>query len=301
LKGKSLQQIFTHKLDDTGNAAPCRVPISPKQLMDARDSAVEPPVDETERTSTASVLVVDDDPGGRFLMRTALEHVGFEVIEAADGIEGYELHERHRPDLLLVDLMMPRMNGYELCRKLRSHAHSAYVPIVVVTGADDMPSVARAYDAGATDFVAKPVNWLALAHHVRYILRHQERLITAKEDAEAVNQSKSEFLSNMSHEVRLLIASLTSTSPIDQASPLVFSLRPEGDAIVFPPVLRIVHDEGKNPPAVILDPLSRLENARGSDEEAAPADRADRKGLASWQRLRLERGLRARRTPPLRD
>ena len=94
-------------------------------------------MDEIERTSTASILVVDDDPGTRFLMRTALERVGFEVIEAADGVEGYQRYERHRPDLLLVDVMMPRMNGYELCRKLRSHAHSAYVPIVVVTSADD--------------------------------------------------------------------------------------------------------------------------------------------------------------------
>ena len=197
-------------------------------------------MDEIERTSTASILIVDDDPGTRFLMRSALEHLGFEVIEAADGIEGYQRYERHRPDLLLVDVMMPRMNGYELCSKLRGQAHSAYVPIVVVTIADDMPSIARAYDAGATEFVAKPVNWLVLAHHVRYILRNQERLITAKEAAEAINQSKSEFLANVSNEVRLLIASLTSTAPIGQASPLAYSLQPE-NKIRFPSVSRIVH------------------------------------------------------------
>src|ERR1700704_5315197 len=184
-------------------------------------------MDEIERTWKASILVVDDDLGQRLLTRKVLEHKGFEVIEAADGVEGYQLYERHRPDLLLVDVMMPRMNGYELCRKLRSHARSAYVPIVVVTIADDMPSIARAYDAGATDFVAKPVNWLELAARVRYILRNQERLIMAKEAAEAVNQSKSEFLANMSHEVRLLIASLTSTAPIGQASPLAYLLQPE--------------------------------------------------------------------------
>jgi DNA-binding response OmpR family regulator len=202
--------------------------------------------DETGGSPTASILVVDDDPGQRLLMRKVLEHKGFEVIEAADGIEGYQRFERHRPDLLLVDVMMPRMNGYELCRKLRSHAHSAYVPIVVVTSADDMPSIARAYDAGATDFVAKPVDWPTLVHRVRYILRNHERLITAKEAAEAVNQSKSEFLSNMSHEVRLLIASLSSAAPIGQANPLAYSLQPE-NKIGFPPALRIVHADGKNP------------------------------------------------------
>src|SRR5712691_292740 len=202
--------------------------------------------DETGGSPTASILVVDDDPGQRLLMRKVLEHKGFEVIEAADGIEGYQLFERHRPDLLLVDVMMPRMNGYELCRKLRSHSNSAFVPIVVVTSVDDMPSIARAYDAGATEFVAKPVNWLVLAHHVRYILRNQERLITAKEAAEAINQSKSEFLANMSNEVRLLIASLTSPAPIGQASPLAYSLQPE-NKIRFPTALRIVHADGKNP------------------------------------------------------
>ena len=203
-------------------------------------------MEETERTSTASILVVDDEPGTRFLMRRALELLGFEVIEAADGIEGYQRYERHRPDLLLVDVMMPRMNGYELCRKLRSHAHSAYVPIVVVTSVDDMPSIARAYDAGATEFVAKPVDWLVLAHHVRYILRNQEQLIAAKEAAAAINQSKSEFLAHMSHDVRLLIASLTSAAPIGQAKPLAYSLQPESK-IRFPPALRIVHADGKNP------------------------------------------------------
>src|SRR4029077_5119492 len=111
-----------------------------------------------------------------------------------------------------VDVVMPRMDGFELCRELRGRLASAYVPIVVATGLDDVPSITRAYDAGATDFIPKPVNWLVLNHRVRYILRasrafqelrrNQEHLIAAKEAAEAANQSKSEFLANMSHELR---------------------------------------------------------------------------------------------------
>ena len=107
---------------------------------------------------------------------------------------------------------MPRMDGYELCRELRSREESAYVPIVVATSLDDVPSIARAYDAGATDFIPKPLNWLVLNHRVRYILRasrafeevrrNQERLIAAKEAAEAANRSKTDFLANMSHELR---------------------------------------------------------------------------------------------------
>ncbi len=169
-------------------------------------------LEETNLSRTASILVVDDDPVVRSLMRATLENDNFEVIEAGDGIEGCRLYEERRPDLLLVDVIMPRMDGFELCRELRSRLASAYVPIVVATGLDDVPSITRAYDAGATDFIPKPVNWLVLNHRVRYILRasrafeelrrNQQHLIAAKDAAEAASRSKSEFLANMSHELR---------------------------------------------------------------------------------------------------
>jgi signal transduction histidine kinase len=169
-------------------------------------------MDETNLSRTALILVVEDDPVVRLLMRATLENDNFEVIEAVDGVEGCQLYQERRPDLLLVDVVMPRMDGYELCRELRSRLASAYVPIVVATSLDDLPSIARAYDAGATDFIPKPVNWLVLNHRVRYILRasrafhelrrNQEHLIAAKDAAEAANRTKSEFLANMSHELR---------------------------------------------------------------------------------------------------
>ena len=169
-------------------------------------------MDDRNLTAPASILVVDDDPIVRSLMSATLTRDGFTVIEAEDGVEGCRLYEEHRPDLLLVDVLMPRMDGYQLCRQLRANPQSAYVPIVVATSLDDLPSIARAYDAGATDFVPKPINWLVLNHRIRYILRasrafedlrrNQERLIAAKEAAEAANRAKSEFLANMSHELR---------------------------------------------------------------------------------------------------
>jgi signal transduction histidine kinase len=159
-------------------------------------------------TRQALILVVDDDPGVCLVMRETLESAGFAVIEASDGVEGYQRYEEHHPDLLLVDIIMPRMDGYELCRELRKRPDSANVPIVMVTGLDDLPSIARAYDAGATDFMSKPANWAILNYRVRYVLRaeelrrNQERLIAAKEVAEAADRSKSVFLANMSHELR---------------------------------------------------------------------------------------------------
>jgi signal transduction histidine kinase len=165
-------------------------------------------MDDKASTGQALILVVDDDPGVCLVMRETLESAGFAVVEASDGVEGCQRYEEHHPDLLLVDIIMPRMDGYELCRELRSRPGAANVPIVMVTGLDDLSSIARAFDAGATDFMSKPGNWAILNYRVRYVLRaeelrrNQERLIAAKEVAEAADRSKSVFLANMSHELR---------------------------------------------------------------------------------------------------
>ena len=163
-------------------------------------------------SNDAWILIVDDDPIVRSLMRDALEDEGFSVVEAEDGVEACRVCEERLPVLLVVDVVMPQMDGFELCRELRNRPATKDVPILIATGLDDLHSVAKAYDAGATDFIAKPLNWLILNHRIRYMLRaarafnelrqNQERLRTAKEEAEAANRAKSEFLTNMSHELR---------------------------------------------------------------------------------------------------
>jgi len=170
------------------------------------DIALESPADETDAIQVASILIVDDDRSQRLLMRTVLEKKGFEVIEAADGEEACRLFEAHHTDLLLVDLVMPGMDGYALCRELRGRVGAVNVPIVVTTSRDDVPSIVRAYDAGATDFVPKPINWLVLSHRLRYILRasrafaelrqSQERLSATEEEAEPTSAAKSDSVPN---------------------------------------------------------------------------------------------------------
>src|SRR5207248_10872442 len=111
--------------------ADCCRARSEQSRPDRRGASLEPAMDDRDLTAPASILVVDDDPIVRSLMSATLTRDGFVVIEAEDGVEGCRLYEEHRPDLLLVDLVMPHVDGYELCRVLRSRPESAYVPIVV--------------------------------------------------------------------------------------------------------------------------------------------------------------------------
>lgn len=117
------------------------------------------------------VLVADDDENMRLLVRESLEPAGFEVDEAENGIEAVAAFDRSRPDIVLLDVMMPEMDGFTACSQLRSRPGGEHVPVIMVTGLDDIESINRAYDVGATDFISKPIKWANLQHHVRYMLR----------------------------------------------------------------------------------------------------------------------------------
>lgn len=121
--------------------------------------------------SGLSVLVVDDDAMVRLLTLESLEQSGFEVIEAENGVEAIEMFQARCPDLVMLDVEMPKMDGYTACSKIRALPNGDHIPILMVTGLEDVDAVHRAYEVGATDFISKPVNWVILAHRVRYMLR----------------------------------------------------------------------------------------------------------------------------------
>lgn len=120
------------------------------------------------------ILVVDDDVAIRLLARESLEIAGFTVEEAKDGLEALAVFKQTRPDLVLLDVEMPHMDGYQTCAQLRALSYGKTLPILIVTGLDDVSSIERAYEAGATDFTNKPINWTILGHRVRYMLRTSE-------------------------------------------------------------------------------------------------------------------------------
>ena len=117
------------------------------------------------------ILFVDDDPILREFAQVNLETPTTSIDVAADGLEALNILTAGNHDLVLLDLEMPGVDGYEACRRMRCLPGGVELPIVVVTSLDDPGSIERAYAAGATDFVTKPINWVLLVHRVRYVLR----------------------------------------------------------------------------------------------------------------------------------
>ncbi len=129
-----------------------------------------------ERAITPEVLIVDDDEAQRLTLRTALEDSGFLVHEAGDGAAGITQFENVHPDVVLLDIMMPGVDGFEACRDIRERPQGRRVPIMMMTALDDEASILRAYELGATDFVTKPINHLILVHRINYVLQVHRHL-----------------------------------------------------------------------------------------------------------------------------
>ena len=117
------------------------------------------------------ILVVDDDRSTRLVIKKALQQTGFRVVEAENGLAAISAFENHRPDLVLLDVVMPEIDGFEACRRIRVLPYGIAVPVIIMTGSDDFEAIGEAYAAGATDFFAKPINRRILSERVRYMLR----------------------------------------------------------------------------------------------------------------------------------
>ena len=118
-----------------------------------------------------TVLVIDDEPNIIELVRLYLEQDGFAVLAAADGQDGLELHRRHDPDLVILDLMLPVIDGFEVCRRIR---RTSDTPIIMLTARSDDVDAIVGLELGADDYVTKPFNPRALVARVRAVLRRTE-------------------------------------------------------------------------------------------------------------------------------
>jgi DNA-binding response OmpR family regulator len=122
-------------------------------------------------TEAAHLLFVDDDPILREFAQVSLATDAVEVDVAADGIDAMAMLEATNFDAVLLDLEMPRMDGFEFLSRLREIPQLRHLPVIVVTGREDLTSIDRAYRLGATAFTVKPLNWRLLSYQIRFVLR----------------------------------------------------------------------------------------------------------------------------------
>jgi len=131
------------------------------------------------------ILFVDDDPILREFAQVHLTTDSAEVLVAQDGQEALEVLREIQPDIVLMDLEMPRMDGFEALTRLRADPAHERTPVIVVTGREDVAAIDRAFQAGATSFVSKPLNWRLISYQIRYVHRACRTEQTLRAEAEA--------------------------------------------------------------------------------------------------------------------
>ena len=142
------------------------------------------------------ILIADDDPFYREIAIASLVEAGYDVVAAADGKEALELIASASPDLAIVDVEMPELTGIEVLNQVRTSGAFRHIPVIVITGNDDTESIQRAYDAGATSFMAKPLNWPLFVQHVAFVLKAGQAEIDLRD---AIRTA--EFLSDLKSRV----------------------------------------------------------------------------------------------------
>ena len=135
------------------------------------------------------ILIADDDTVTRLIASEALKHAGFTTVLVGDGRSAYEACRTDRPDALLLDVQMPEMDGFECCERVRQLPGGSMLPILMMTSNNDAQSIERAYLAGATDFITKPINARLLGHRMRYMLRAARAFVEARQTAWRLSQA----------------------------------------------------------------------------------------------------------------
>lgn len=182
-------------------------------------------------------LVADDDPIYRDVAASALIEAGFSVDTAADGASALDLLTQKAYGVAIIDLTMPDLDGFEVIRQTRSSGMSQNVPIIVMTGNDDVGSIRTAYDIGATSFLAKPINWTLFAHHVEFVTkagRVEAELRHARRTAEVLTQIKGDLISVAANEFR---------GPLQTAYGFVELLRKEAMGPLGAPIYKAYADD----------------------------------------------------------
>jgi len=136
------------------------------------------------------ILVADDDDAIRLALVSMIQLEGFSIVESSNGIAALEMYECEKPDIVLLDTIMPEMNGYEVCAAIRKKNPDIYaMPIIMITMMDDSASIQRAQDAGASDYLLKPIQWPLLMYRLHVLFQQKELLNERKKVEEKLHQT----------------------------------------------------------------------------------------------------------------
>jgi len=126
---------------------------------------------EIDRVKTPTVLVVDDNQENLELLQAYLEDMDCRTVPARDGLQALEIIADSAPDLVLLDVMMPKMSGFEVCKRIKNDPKTSDIPIIMVTALNEFGDIEHGIDSGTDDFISKPVNKLELLTRVKTMLK----------------------------------------------------------------------------------------------------------------------------------